>query len=545
MAADRGNPARFVRSLTLLGVLLLWWAFGPWVLLLAMACLGLPRVRQWLRPTRRVLLAWVGAIAAVVLVVVLVPDGRLPIPPGAGALVTPSYAGSPVSAQPIEITLPQHPSLAANGRSAMHNDGWSSDAYAGAGPLGLDPEVDTAWFGVKECATLAFDSAGRLIALCGNLRGAIMHVLDPASMAPQATLVLPERGDGRGRKPWENLCGGAYFYLDAEDRAVLATTDRRILTVSTSDARGEPALHVETAVDLTDEIPAEDCLIALMPDWRDQGTWWVTRDGRVGLAPSGSTPDEPSPVLELGEEIVNSVSVGADGGLYAVTTHRFVKLRAVRGRIRTVWEQPYDRGSQVKPGQLSQGSGTTPTLMPGGLVAITDNAEPRMHVQFHRQSDGALVCREPVFGDDESATENSLVLVDRNAVVVENNHGYSSPLRTILGRATPGGFARVEVDPDTGTCSTAWTNEIAAPTSVAKASLANGLVYAYTKKSSPWGVNAWYLTAMDARTGRLAFEVRTGIGILFNNNYAAVTLGPDSSVYVATLAGMVRVRDTG
>jgi hypothetical protein len=78
---------------------------------------------------------------------------------------------------------------------------------------------------------------------------------------------------------------------------------------------------------------------------------------------------------------------------------------------------------------------------------------------------------------------------------------------------------------------------------VAKASLATGLVYAYTMRPSWWGVTAWYLTAIDARTGRTAFSVRTGTGTLFNNHYSAVTLAPDGSAYVATLGGMVRVRD--
>ena len=30
-----------------------------------------------------------------------------------------------------------------------------------------------------------------------------------------------------------------------------------------------------------------------------------------------------------------------------------------------------------------------------------------------------------------------------------------------------------------------------------------------------------------------------------NNHYSAVTLGPDGSAYIATLGGMVRVRDQG
>ena len=115
----------------------------------------------------------------------------------------------------------------------------------------------------------------------------------------------------------------------------------------------------------------------------------------------------------------------------------------------------------------------------------------------------------------------------------------------MLGRATVGGLARVDADPDTGECSVGWTSDDIAPTSVAKVSLATGLLYAYTTRPSWWGVSAWYLTAIDARTGETAFSVRTGTGTLFNNHYSAVTLGPDGSACVATLGGMVRVKDGG
>lgn len=145
------------------------------------------------------------------------------------------------------------------------------------------------------------------------------------------------------------------------------------------------------------------------------------------------------------------------------------------------WRTPYDRGSAQKPGQLSQGSGTTPTVLPGGLVAFADNAEPRMHVVVLRTSDG---------------------------------------------------------------CSAAWTSDEVAPTSVPKVSLANGLLYVWTTRPSSWLVNAWYLTAIDVRTGDTAFSVRTGTGLLSNNHYAAVTLAPAGSAYVATLAGLVHVRDS-
>lgn len=531
------------RTAALLAVLLLFWAIGPLVLVLAVLSLALPRVRRFLRPTRRVVAAWVAVVAVASVGVVLVPDGYLPIPPGAGALVTPSYLGSPADAEPIDLDLPQHPGMAQNGLSAMHNDGWSSDAYTGPGPLGDGTEVSTAWYGVKECATLAFDVYRRIIALCGNARGAIMHVLEPESMEPSATLVLPQRGDGRGKKPWENLCGGSYFYLDDEDRAIVATTDERIAVVTTSDDHGSPELEIADSYDVSDLVPEDDCLIALMPDWDSGLTWWVTEDGRVGTV----GPDAEPRVLELGEEIANSFSVGEDGGAYLVTVEALYKLRLTAdGTPEVVWRTAYDRGTRKKPGQISQGSGTTPTLMPEGLVAITDNADPHMHVQFYRQDDGALICEEPVFDDDASATDNSLISVG-DGVIVENNHGYGSPLRTALGFGTTGGFARVDVDHDPasgeGTCETVWENDLVAPSCVAKVSLETGLVYAYTKRRSRLGVNAWYFTAMNARTGRHEFSVRTGIGSMFNNHYSAVTLGPDGAAYVATLAGMVRVAD--
>ena len=145
-------------------------AIGPWALVLVLLLL-VPAVRRAARPrhpwwTALVLLVAVGIAAAIV---VVVPDGRLPIPPGPGALVTPSYTGDVATPRPVDLEVPQHPGLAGNGRSSMHNDGWASDTYAGAGPLGRDPEVDTAWYGLEECATLAFDQRERLVALVLSL----------------------------------------------------------------------------------------------------------------------------------------------------------------------------------------------------------------------------------------------------------------------------------------------------------------------------------------------------------------------------------------
>ena len=67
--------------------------------------------------------------------------------------------------------------------------------------------------------------------------------------------------------------------------------------------------------------------------------------------------------------------------------------------------------------------------MPGGYVAITDNADP-MDVVVYRTRRGCSgqrqVLRVPVFAKGAGATENSLIAAGRS-LIVENNYGYTDP----------------------------------------------------------------------------------------------------------------------
>ena len=49
-------------------------------------------------------------------------------------------------------------------------------------------------------------------------------------------------------------------------------------------------------------------------------------------------------------------------------------------------EGDYRNSGIVKPGQADAGSGTTPTIMKGGYVAITDNADPMNVVVYRRRA---------------------------------------------------------------------------------------------------------------------------------------------------------------
>ncbi len=483
---------------------------------------------------------WAGLVVGVALLWTPTAAGAIPIPSLPGPLLVPTYIGAPAVANPIaSFTVPQNPHLAPNGLNNIHNDAYATDAYTGAGPLGRKPAVTSRFYGLQECATAAFDRNGRIVGLCPSVLAPYLMIIDPVTLAPVAKYKLPPRDLTSGRNPLTDFCGGAYFYLDDQDRAVIDTTARTIQVVADTGS----AFVLQHTYDLTSVVPATDCLIALMPDWSGR-IWFVTSKGIVGDV--DPTTSAVHAVSLPGEIIDNSFAVDETGGVFIVSDHAMYRFDAdpVTGGPVVTWRQAYDRGSVQKPGQLAQGSGTTPTLVGPDLVAITDNADPQMHVVVYDRSaasGGRPVCSAAVFAPGASDTENSLVAVG-NSLFAENNYGYKGPQSTLLGATTSPGIARVDVNGDT--CTNVWTSNEIAPTSVAKASLANGLLYAYTKPHNSLLIDAWYFTAIDIRTGRTVFSRLTGTGPGFNNHYAAIYLGPDRSAYIATLTGMVRIRDT-
>jgi hypothetical protein len=199
-----------------------------------------------------------------------------------------------------------------------------------------------------------------------------------------------------------------------------------------------------------------------------------------------------------------------------------------------------------KPGQVSAGSGTTPTVMGDRWVAITDNADPMNVVVYRRGSQvrgNRVVCTVPVFDKGGSATDNSLIAAGR-AIVVTNNYGYAGPVGTSTGSTVTPGITRIDVDRDGKGCHVVWENtEERSPSAVPKLSLANGLVYTVGQDEEGSG-DAWYLVALDFRTGELVYKYRYGTGLGHNNNYAPVSLGPDGSAYVGVLGGLVRIADS-
>jgi hypothetical protein len=492
----------------------------------------------------------VARVMTIVLAIVLLPVAgwaedvpAQPIPQNPqDAEAVEQFVGHPTLARPVKsFAVPQHPFMAPDPDSNIHDDAYMTDAYARPGPLGRDMEVSSTFFGA-ECASVAFDDEGRIITICVGGQGPTLAMIDPVTLATKTTMPLPPRsGGGTGSTPFNDFSGGGYFYLDNEFRVVTPTNTRQIWVIGTTSTESGPAFEVERMYDLSATVAPGEGIVSALPDW-DGLIWFVTTRGGVG------TVDPESGIVQIlalqGEVIANSFAVDETGGVYIVSDHALYRFDSDRGGAPAItWRRKYARGTEQKPGQVSQGSGTTPTLLGKRYLAITDNAEPRMHVVVYRRgavTGGTKVCAEPVFRKGESATDNSLIGIGKS-LVVENNYGYSGPAATEQGDSTTPGLARVTFSG--GKCRTVWTSKERAPSVVPKASLATGLVYTYTKPPREDEIDPWYLTALDYRTGKTVFKRLAGTGLGYNNNYAPVTIGPDGSAYVGALGGLVKLRD--
>ncbi|MFE2141394.1 hypothetical protein ACFXA3_06465 [Streptomyces sp. NPDC059456] len=489
---------------------------------------------------------------------VSLPAVAIPGDPRGASLA--QFTGHAAAPRPVTApAVPQNPFMAPNGSSNVHGDAYQSDTYTGPGPAGRDLTVRSRLQGGL-CGSVTFDSRGRIVTVCMTPGHAPrLMLLDPHSLASIASLTLP----GKAGSSLTEVSGGGYFYLDQRDRAVIPAKDGTLQIVA---VRGD-SLVTEARHDLKPVVGTSG-IVSVLPDWAGR-MWFVSESGVVGVLDPATGAISSRP-LE-GEHIANSIAVDESGGVFVVSDRALYRFDAsTEGRPVVTWRSPYDRGSRQKPGQLSQGSGTTPTLIgpasgpDGGYIAITDNADPRMNVLVMSRGTAGphRICAQPVFAPGRSATENSLIAVGGD-LIVENNYGYvvgdHALLKGMLGGRqvdTEAGVARVNVDYTSRTCSLGWSDTSQRiPSVVSKVSLANGLLYTVThptaaelqtadREGAAAAPDAWYLTALDVRSGKRAWSRLIGCGPLFNNHYAPVTLGSDGSAYVGVVGGLVRIKDS-
>jgi hypothetical protein len=495
--------------------------------------------RRW--PAAPMILA---ATLAVALLVNGATHAATPIDNGTPTSL-PAYSGAPAVPHRIRAKRPpRNPHMARNPRSNVHNDPWMTDTYRYKGPLGRAPQTLSASLG-RVCVTVTFDGRGRIVATCSSLAGPRLFMLDPETLDTLAEFELPFVPPPPGTDPRLNTAGGAYFFLDNRDRATVATATRHIMIIGETGGRSSPGFALEQDFDVSGAVP--DRITSVLPDWEGR-LWFVGRyTGSVNVL-DPATGQVRS--LLLNEEIENSFAIDEDG-IYIVSDKKMYRFGLdANGTPTVVWSEPYQNIGIVKPGQVNAGSGTTPTLLHGGYVAITDNADP-LNVVVYRTAatlpagQSRLVCEVPVFPVGAGDTENSLIGAG-SSLIVENNYGYTLA-STANGVVTTPGITRVDIDADGNGCHVVWANTTErAPSAVPKLSLKAGLIYTITKDPDPVNTtaDAWFWTAIDFQTGATVWKQLAGTGVLYNNHYAGVAISRRGTAYIGVIGGLVAIRDT-
>jgi hypothetical protein len=488
--------------------------------------------------------------------------GRLAVVAAAvAAMLAPSAGAAPTSYEPLpDGWLPANPYMSNSGANSMHSDTYASDTHPWAGPVGQSPQVT--FSGKGPCAGMGLTREKLLLLQCGGAQNFTLRLVDPDTLKDLASYNLPPRPstlEGVKNADPDRIysdSSGAYFFLDNNDRAVVADAAQHIQRIAHVQAQdGSWSFRQEDDWDLTAYLPHDctstsnpfpsgecDPVTGVLPDW-DGLLWFITRHGRVGTLDPGN--GHVQLIWLKGEEIENSHAV-SEQGVSIVSDHALYQFRARQdGTPYVVWKAGYDRGTARKVGQINQGSGTTPTMVGRKYVAITDNADARMHVNVYKRANDVegsrLVCSVPVFGVGASASENSLVGWG-NGLLVENNSGYLNPTTRVTGATQPGGVTKVVIE--RGHCKVAWTNPVLSPSVVPKLARGNGLLYLYSPKQVAPGVDDWGLTVVDWRTGKTVSWIKTGTGVPYDNAWAPITLGPRGIAYVSCFGGLIAVRDS-
>ncbi|MET8579088.1 hypothetical protein [Streptomyces sp. NPDC005012] len=460
--------------------------------------------------------------------------------------LTAASATSATAATPTGPLPPANPYAGPLGTSTMHGDTASSDATPLPGPAaGTLSSHRTAL--QSACPTVLVGGDGFPVALCTTIFGRTptVHLLDPATGDSLAELALAKG----------SLLGGVYAYLDNEDRLVAVDGNRDLLRVAhRRNASGAWELYVDSRLPLAGAVPDGDSVTGVSPDWQGR-VWFATGKGVVGTA-DDRTGVVRSLALPAGEEVANSISTVPAGTAVSTTHATYLLTAAPDGTPRIAWRKTYERGPGRKPGQLSWGTGSTPTFFgPASgteYLTIVDNAAPTVNLLVYRVNDGSLLCSVPVLKAGGSGSENSPVALG-TSVFIASTYGYPYPqLPEGAGTSVPasddfkGGLSRVDVRPDGSGCDLKWDNRVRSA-AVPRLSTADGELRTVLREPVIPGTTAtsivdpYHYAEIDPETGTVTRTKWLGAGFVFDTLQMVGSIAPGRVVLQGTTTGVLRI----
>jgi hypothetical protein len=493
------------------------------------------------------------------------PLPTLPIPDTQASAGLPAFVGSPVVAQPLVPKPESSPWV-----RTMHGDTDDTNTSNYPGPLGSHAVTRST---LTMTAQFFWDSAGRLtvgsIDPTAGLRLGLAAV-DPATMQTLA----------QWYPPTGQTLNLPYTYIDGHDGILTNTKQGHLYQVQRADGPNGPVFALDRDVDVHGYLQPGEQLLNSAYD--THGNIWFTSgaihnvDQNPGTTTTVGYVDPQGHIVahhlsdQIDEkgitvhgDIVYMLTAPAGAADHPHDTGTFYAWRASRTGPVPAWQARYEAGSGVKPGGFTRGAGTTPSVLGDRYVGVVDNADNQVHLLVYRQSDGALMCRTPLFAPGssytdigaigyEQGTQDSYVLLNgyRSPSIGPSPYAPNAAATTITNLDGPNnnmsgmtpGVERIDVHPNG--CTLAWHTPERIK-SVPVLSTRTGLIYGYTQDPSAAaeGRYVWYLEAIDFRTGKPVWKIRAGAGGAYNDKYQAASLGPDGTLYQNVTLGVVTLKD--
>lgn len=261
----------------------------------------------------------------------------------------------------------------------------------------------------------------------------------------------------------------------------------------------------------------------------------------------------------------NAFSLDETGGIYIVTTHRFLKVGWRNNQLSLDWDVPYDfRGPgcdnvdrnvlqeivAVARGETCTGSGTTPTLMGTGsndrLVLVADGHSPanRM-VAFWRDTipadwsgipgyDRRIAAITPLpysTPDGEGFTAENSPTVDGYDITIAQYNGFSpgcNPLR---------GVQKLHWNSSGRSLDVVWATDEVNFNNVLTYSRGSNLVYGTGRREC-----IYYLWGLDWDTGQVLLELPLGDSPNYLNQGTQITISDNQTIFFGSSTGLVRIK---
>lgn len=439
----------------------------------------------------------------------------------------------------IFAILNQNPFTSPNGTATMHGDVASSDVTPYKGP-GTNVSIN---YELKQGAvsTILAGADGMPVAIMTKIVGRkpAVVLIDPTTSKTLATLNL-DKG---------SLLGGIYAFMDNHNRLVVVDGSYNLLKISHSkDTSGKWHLKADETIDISD-VTNKESVVGLVPDC-DGRIWFATDKGTIGFV--GITGKIKKKVeLASGETIANGIS-SSKSGVSVASTHALYLLKSdSNNNPIIVWRKTYDRGKARKPGQLSWGTGATPTFFGPNTgyeyVTITDNAFPKTNLLIFRTNNGEQIAKVAIFDDNSSGTENSPIAYGRS-VYVASTYGYGYPaLPDNAGKSEPsnadfkGGMQRIDVLKNEKGAKVIWTNKVRS-CAVPRLSIKDNQIYTFSRESllsMNFDGNEYFYTVIDPGNGNVL--TKQNAGFARNTLQMVGTIMPNGRLYQGTILGLFSI----